>query len=111
MNRPVSPGGGANRGPDVEQRRHRLARRRGVGIATSRSGDQMNPQEAFVTQLRRHRQKMRISLEEIAAEMRVKRELLEALENNDLTEWPRGLYARALMRAYASAVELDPIDT
>jgi hypothetical protein len=71
----------------------------------------MNPQEAFVTRLRRHRQRCRISLDEIAAETRVKRELLEALENNDLSEWPRGLYARAWIRAYATVVELDPIDT
>lgn len=71
----------------------------------------MSPQETFVTQLRRYRQKSRISLEEIAAEMRVKPELLEALENNDLTDWPRGLYARAMIRTYASAVGLDPLDT
>ena len=71
----------------------------------------MNPQEAFVTRLRRHRQRNRISLEAIAAETRVKAELLEALENNNLSEWPRGLYARAWIRAYASAVGLDPIDT
>ncbi len=61
----------------------------------------MTPQETFVTRLRRHRQRNRVSLEEIAAETRVKRELIEALENNDLSEWPRGLYARALIRTYA----------
>ena len=71
----------------------------------------MNPQETFVTRLRRHRQRNGISLEEIATETRVKRDLLEALERNDLSEWPRGLYARAWIRAYASAVGLDPIDT
>ncbi len=71
----------------------------------------MTPQETFVTRLRRHRQRNRISLDEIAADTRVKRELLEALENNDLSEWPRGLYARAWIRAYASTVGLDPIDT
>lgn len=71
----------------------------------------MTPQEAFVTRLRRHRQRNQISLDEIASETRVKRELLEALENNDLSEWPRGLYARAWVRAYASTVGLDPIDT
>jgi transcriptional regulator with XRE-family HTH domain len=71
----------------------------------------MNPQETFVTRLRRHRQRNGITLDEIAAETRVKRELLEALENNDLSDWPRGLYARAWIRAYASAVGLDPIDT
>lgn len=71
----------------------------------------MSPQETFVTRLRRHRQRNRITLEEIATETRVKRELLEALENNDLSQWPRGLYARAWIRAYASAVGLDPLDT
>lgn len=71
----------------------------------------MTPQEAFVARLRRHRQRNDLSLDEIAADTRVKRELLEALENNDLSKWPRGLYARAWIRAYASAVGLDPIDT
>jgi cytoskeletal protein RodZ len=71
----------------------------------------MTPQETFVTRLRRNRQRCRISLEEIAAETRVKRELLEALENNDLSEWPRGLYARAWIRSYAAAVGLEPADT
>jgi hypothetical protein len=71
----------------------------------------MNPQEAFVTRLRRHRQRSRISLDEIAAETRVKKEMFEALENNDLSAWPRGLYARAWIRTYACAVGLDPIDT
>lgn len=71
----------------------------------------MTSQETFITRLRRHRERNRIPLEEIATETRVKRELLEAFERNDLSEWPRGLYARAWVRAYASAVGLDPIDT
>lgn len=71
----------------------------------------MNPQETFVTRLRRHRQRNRISIEEIAAATRVKPELLEALENNDLSAWPRGVYARAWIRAYATTVGLDPNDT
>ncbi|MBI4264192.1 MAG: helix-turn-helix domain-containing protein [Acidobacteria bacterium] len=71
----------------------------------------MDPQEAFVTRLRRHRERNRITLDDIASETRVKRELLEAFERDDLSEWPRGLYARAWVRTYASAVGLDPIDT
>ena len=71
----------------------------------------MTPQETFVTHLRRHRERNRISLDEIAAETRVKKELFEALEANDLSAWPRGLYARAWVRTYACAVGLDPIDT
>lgn len=71
----------------------------------------MTPQETFVTRLRRHRQRNRISIEEIAVETRVRPDLIAALENNDLSTWPRGVYARAWIRAYASAVGLDPIDT
>lgn len=71
----------------------------------------MTPQEAFVTRLRRHRQKVRVSLDEIAADIRIKKPLLEAFEKNDLSAWPSGLYARAWVRAYASVVGLDPEDT
>jgi hypothetical protein len=71
----------------------------------------MNPQETFIFRLRRHRQRNRITLDTIATESNVKLEMLEALERNDLSEWPRGLYARAWVKAYASAVGLDPIDT
>ena len=71
----------------------------------------MTPQESFVTRLRRHRQRNQISLDEIASAIRVKRELLEGLENNDLTGWPQGLYARAVIRSYATVVGLDPDNT
>ena len=69
----------------------------------------MSPKETFVIRLRRHRQRNRVSLQAIAKETNVKVEMLEALERNDLSEWPRGVYARAWVRAYASAIGLDPI--
>jgi transcriptional regulator with XRE-family HTH domain len=71
----------------------------------------MNPQLTFVARLRRERQRRGISLDQIALQTRVKRELLEGFENNDLTDWPRGRYARAWVREYALAVGLDPADT
>jgi transcriptional regulator with XRE-family HTH domain len=71
----------------------------------------MNPQEMFVTRLRRQRTRSRVSIEEIAGNLRIRPELLEALERNDLTGWPRGLVARTWIRAYALAVDLDPVDT
>ncbi|MBI2828439.1 MAG: helix-turn-helix domain-containing protein [Acidobacteria bacterium] len=61
--------------------------------------------------LRLHRERKGIRLEDISAATRMKRERLEALERNDLLHWPRGLYARACVHAYASLVGLDPIDT
>ena len=71
----------------------------------------MTPQEAFVSRLRRHRERNHISLEEIVSQTRIKREQLEAFERGDLEGWPRGIYARAWIRGYASIVGLDPIDT
>ena len=71
----------------------------------------MNPQLTFVARLRRERQRRGISLDQIATATRVKRELFDAFENNDLTDWPRGLYARSWVRGYALTVGLDPSDT
>jgi transcriptional regulator with XRE-family HTH domain len=71
----------------------------------------MTPQETFIARLRRHRERNRISLEEIGSETRIKREQLEAFERGDLTVWPRGIYARAWIRGYANVIGLDPIDT
>ncbi|MBI4887042.1 MAG: helix-turn-helix domain-containing protein [Acidobacteria bacterium] len=71
----------------------------------------MNPQDAFVARLRRHRERNRISVDDIAAATCIDRELLEAFEATNLSEWPRGIYARAWVRAYASVVGLDPSDT
>ena len=68
----------------------------------------MTPQEAFITRLRRYRERCRLSVDEIATEHNIRRDLLEAFENGDLAQWPRGLYARAWIRAYAGAVGLDP---
>jgi len=71
----------------------------------------MTPQESFIARLRRHRERNRIPLEEIVTETRIKREQIEAFERGDLTVWPRGIYARAWIRGYASVIGLDPIDT
>jgi len=71
----------------------------------------MSPQELFVSRLRRYRLRAQLCIEDIAASIRIRPQLLEAFEQNDLSAWPRGLYARAWIRAYAIAVDLDPVDT
>jgi transcriptional regulator with XRE-family HTH domain len=71
----------------------------------------MTAQETFITRLRRHRERNRISLEEIVNKTRIRRDQLEAFERGDLETWPRGIYARAWIRAYADVIGLDPIDT
>jgi hypothetical protein len=68
-------------------------------------------QETFIARLRRHRERNQVSIAQIAIATRVKLEMFEAFERNDLTGWPRGLYARAWIRGYAMAVGLDAIDT
>ena len=70
----------------------------------------MTAQETFTTRLRRHRERSRIDLADISRDTRVKLELLEGLERNDFSAWPRGLYARAYVRAYAAAIGLDGDD-
>ena len=63
----------------------------------------MNPQEMFVTRLRRHRMRSRVSIEEIAANLRIRPDLLEALEKNDLTGLaPRPVLARLDTRLRAA---------
>ena len=71
----------------------------------------MTDQEAFTTYLRRHRQRSGMTLPGLAAATRIRIELLDGLERNDLEGWPRGLYARAYVRDYATAVGLDPEET
>lgn len=65
---------------------------------------------AFGPTLRRRRLNEGVSLEQIAAETKIPIELLAALEDNDLSQWPVGIYARAYIRQYASAVGLDTED-
>lgn len=71
----------------------------------------MSPQETFIARLRRHRERNHVSLDEIVSQTRIKREQLEAFERGDLDGWPRGIYARAWIRGYATVIGLDPIDT
>jgi len=72
--------------------------------------DTLLAQETFIARLRRHRERSHVSIQQIATTTRVKPELFEAFEHNDLSGWPRGLYARAMVRGYATAVGLDAID-
>src|SRR5437773_8114701 len=70
-----------------------------------------SPQALFVFRLRLHRERRKLTLDQVARVTRVRRELFEGLEHNDLSEWPRGIYARAWVRLYASLVGLVPEET
>ena len=71
----------------------------------------MTDQDAFVSRIKRHRERNRISVTQIAVATCIREELIEGLERNDLDGWPRGIYARAYVRAYATTIGLDPDDT
>ena len=71
----------------------------------------MTVSEAFGPNLRRERMRRGVTLDELSLRTKVSVELWEALERNDFSAWPRGIYARAYIREYASLVGLDPDTT
>lgn len=64
--------------------------------------------EGFGARLRAQRERREMSLAAIADQTKISAALLDALERDDLSRWPSGLFRRAFVRAYASAVGLDP---
>lgn len=62
----------------------------------------------FGTRLRLERERQQISLASIAEQTKIRLPLLEALERGDASNWPRGIFGRSYVRAYARAVGLDP---
>jgi hypothetical protein len=62
----------------------------------------------FGAWLRSERERAGLSLEAIATHTKVSRPLLVALERNDVSRWPAGIFRRAFVRSYAELVGLDP---
>jgi transcriptional regulator with XRE-family HTH domain len=58
--------------------------------------------------MRQQRERQQITLETIADRTKIKLSLLEALERDDVTRWPLGIFRRAFMRSYAQHIGLDP---
>ena len=65
-----------------------------------------DPRQAFCAKLRSTRERRGIPLSTIAAATKVGVAHLAALERNDLSRWPAGIYRRAWIRSYAVAVGL-----
>jgi hypothetical protein len=64
--------------------------------------------DSFGARLRRRREERQIDLVSIAHQTKIKLPLLEALERDDVSQWPSGLFRRAYIRAYAQIIGLDP---
>jgi transcriptional regulator with XRE-family HTH domain len=61
---------------------------------------------AFCAALRAARERHGIPLSTIAAATKISVSHLAALERNDLSRWPAGIYRKAWIRSYASAIGL-----
>jgi hypothetical protein len=57
--------------------------------------------------MRRRREEQGIALLTIANQTKIKVSLLDALERDDITYWPSGIFRRSFIRSYAQAIGLD----
>jgi transcriptional regulator with XRE-family HTH domain len=62
----------------------------------------------FGGKLRQARERRGVSLRQIAASTKISVGALEALERNDVSRLPGGIFSRAFVRSYAAEVGLDP---
>lgn len=60
--------------------------------------------------LRAQRERQQVSLHTISHDTKIKLSLLDALERDDLSHWPEGLFRRAWVKSYAQAIGLDPAE-
>ncbi|MEO8256151.1 MAG: helix-turn-helix domain-containing protein [Acidobacteriota bacterium] len=65
-------------------------------------------EETFGARLRRERERRQIALSSISANTKISVSFFEALERDDLSRWPTGIFRRAFIRAYAGGIGLDP---
>ncbi len=64
--------------------------------------------DSFGARLRQQRERQEIALASVAEQTKIGVSLLEALERDDVSHWPAGIFRRAFIRAYAQAIGLDP---
>jgi len=67
----------------------------------------VTPQQKFGEALRRRREQRGISLKDLAHRTKISASLLAGIERGDCSRWPGGIYSRAWVREYASAIGLD----
>jgi transcriptional regulator with XRE-family HTH domain len=91
---------GSAAGPDPIERRDPTPR---LTVATSR-----DEEETFGQRLRRERECRQITIESIATKTKISASFFEALERDNVSRWPSGVFRRAFIRSYAQAIGLDP---
>src|SRR5215208_4170839 len=65
----------------------------------------------FGGKLRQARERRGISLRQIASSTKIAAAALDALEKNNISKLPGGIFSRAFVRSYAAEVGLDPDET
>ena len=71
----------------------------------------MEPKGTFGPRLRQERERRQISLASIANNTKINQSLLEALERDDVSRWPSGIFRKAFLRSYASAIGVNADET
>jgi cytoskeletal protein RodZ len=75
-----------------------------MGPANSSSGD-------FGSRMRHVREQRGVSLRQIAQTTKLSVSALEALERNDISRLPGGIFSRAFVRSYAAEIGANPEET
>jgi transcriptional regulator with XRE-family HTH domain len=63
--------------------------------------------DSFGARLRYERERRQIALTSIAEGTKIGVGLLEALERDDVSRWPSGIFRKSFIRSYAEAIGLD----
>ncbi len=65
----------------------------------------------FGSRMRHAREQRGVSLRQIADSTKISVSQLEALERNDISRLPGGIFSRAFVRSYAAEIGVDPEQT
>jgi len=68
-------------------------------------------EDDFGSRMRHVREQRGVSLREIADATKISVSALEALERNDISRLPGGIFSRAFVRSYAAQIGIDPEQT
>jgi transcriptional regulator with XRE-family HTH domain len=71
--------------------------------------DDEKSKESIGSILRQQRESQKLNLEEIAEELKIRSQYLEALENDQFELLPGTLYQRSFLKTYAQFLDLDPV--
>ena len=66
------------------------------------------PQVDFGTMFRQARERRGLTLQQLAAVTKISARVLDALERNDVSKLPGGIFSRSFVRSYAREIGLDP---